>query len=80
MIRLTTELLTLWQESAPEPTAPKVVPLTVRDQQRRRRANLRAWVLLILLALLLPVAGLWDAWDRQPMGEGRTERQQEVER
>ena len=45
-----------------------------------RRAERRGWVLLFLLILLTTFGGLYGAWDRQPMGEGRTERQQEVER
>lgn len=99
MIRLTTELLTLGQESAPEPiakrgtlaaTAPKVVRLPVRDRDaaRRRAARLDAFCtivgILAVVALAAWCAGLigtrGNVLDRQPMGEVRTERAQEVER
>lgn len=80
MIRLSDELLADPDESCNDPRR-AVVRLTVRDRDDRdRRAERRGWVLLFLLILLTTFGGLYGAWDRQPMGEGRTERQQEVER
>ena len=68
-------------ESTLSPRAAVVrLPIRDRDAARRRRAERRTWLWLTLLMLLTTVGGLWGAWDRQPMGEARTERQQEVER
>ncbi len=47
---------------------------------KTQHAERRSYVLMALLALAVSTLGLWGAWDRQPMGEARTERQQEVER
>ncbi len=84
MSRLTPESLAEYQASLDESTLnprASVVRLTVRDTDaHRRRAERRSYVLLALLALAVSTLGLWGAWDRQPMGEARTERQQEVER
>lgn len=79
MIRLHSELYDP-DESCNDPRR-AVVRLPARDaDDRRRRAERRSYVLLALLALAVSTLGLWGAWDRQPMGEARTERQQEVER
>ena len=58
-----------------------LVPLTVRDRQRRDRWHTAGqWLLLLLAVFAATMVGLSGSWDRQRMGERPTVAQEAQER